>query len=151
VKDNWNFDYWGITMDGNTTANGYAYYARYLPVVPRLQAMVLDGKYRDPNRFLNLTRDECAAHYGKSFITDVGAGFAVLSADRDESWNVSATQTLGRVDEGFGGMDPVSNDISCKFRENAHAVRDAGCILKQGGTANRRRLLGRDCRTKVSS
>jgi hypothetical protein len=125
VKDNWNFDQWGVTMDGNTTENGYAYYARYLDVVPRLQAKVLDGKYRDPNLFQNLTRDECASRYGRSFITDVGDGFAVLSADRDESssWNVSATQTLGRVDEGFGGMVPVLNDVSCKLKANSHAER----------------------------
>ncbi|KAH7379514.1 hypothetical protein BKA66DRAFT_466175 [Pyrenochaeta sp. MPI-SDFR-AT-0127] len=111
-KDNWSFSQWGITMDGNTTDNGYAHYARFLPAVPHLQSLVLDGKYLDQSRFYNLTKAECMAHYGGPFITDVGAGFAVITPSWRESIGLNATETLALIQEGFGDFDLQNLDIS---------------------------------------
>jgi hypothetical protein len=72
--------------------NGYAHYAKFLPIVPWLQSLVLNGRYLDPNRFLNLSKDECVAHYGGPFITDVGAGLAFYSAELSESLGLNATE-----------------------------------------------------------
>lgn len=69
-----------------------------------LQGLVLDGKYQDNSIFQNLTASECQKHYTKSFITDVGHGFAVPTEEFRDNNGLNAANSLLLAQSGSGEM-----------------------------------------------
>ncbi|ORY11501.1 hypothetical protein BCR34DRAFT_513729 [Clohesyomyces aquaticus] len=72
--------------------------------ITRLQDGLLDEKYLNRKLFDNLTEKECIAQYGGSFITGVGAGFAVPVAEFRESWGLNASHSLLLANSGSGDL-----------------------------------------------
>jgi hypothetical protein len=101
-------------MDPNVPDTGYSPYKYLIPTISRLQSSLLDGRYLDRNLFHNLTKENCMNHYSKNFITDFGAGFAVITPELRETMGVNATDTLALVTEGVGNIE-IIDGISCKY------------------------------------